>query len=242
MKKNIFSLVTLKGLNLNCVNLLSTNTILGHELKNYKKKVSFFYYGIYKNTIILNYQIIFFSLKKIILFLINLFNKQHRICFFSSILLPKVLDNTKSKLFSNNILTIHNDNWINGLISNSKVFKKIYYKLSKGRFPSCFFISIKKLEEISYCIRELKHIKVPAILLCDSDFKYDLKSILYILPSNDNSVSVNTYYLLLIKSIKKISNNLITQRLNKFLKKVVKPKENIIANKTIRYWIRTNTF
>jgi len=109
-KKNIINLFKF---NLNCQQLVNINIATGFTTSEYKKRINFFYSYVYKNIIFINYELTLINIKKIMLFLLNIFVKNKKIFFFNSNILMK------SYIYNQNYF-IFNEKWENGLITNQQ--------------------------------------------------------------------------------------------------------------------------
>ncbi len=107
-KQNIINIFRF---NLNCQQIININMVTGFTIKAYRKRINYFYSYVHKNIIFLNYDIILITIKKIMLFLLNLFIKRKNFFFYTSYPLMKSYASDKNYF-------IFNEKWKNGLLTN----------------------------------------------------------------------------------------------------------------------------
>lgn len=88
-----------KKVSLNGSQLMYSNIVLGHTLKDYNKNLSKYFIAVYNEQILINFFFLFSNLKKNLIFLLNLYLKKHNIFFFSSNFLTNKLYTKKIYTF-----------------------------------------------------------------------------------------------------------------------------------------------
>lgn len=127
-------------INLNCSQIIQSNIILGHSIKDYNKNISKYFIISYNNKILFNFFWIFSNLQKNLVFLINIYLKNYNIFYFSSNLLTNEFDIKTIYIFKK-------INWIKGIISNQKYVYNLIRRRKKyevPKFPGYFFVINKE--------------------------------------------------------------------------------------------------
>ena len=220
-KKNCFK-KTFRA-NLNCNQLIHCNIVLGHSIKEYKRNIAKYFLAIYNNNIIFNHFWSFSVLKKNLLFLINIFLKNHLICLFTSngdfILRKKIM-------YRHRIIMISNEKWPKGLLTNFKTYwdDKIFIvnKHKKKLFlPTFIFINNWFTKDLNGTLNEIKRLSFPSAIVVDSNIVYynnNINNILYLIPGSDNSGAFSAYYYKLAIKSKIHSSILLKNKIIHYLK------------------------
>lgn len=182
--------------------LLNLSLHLGHSklkwLWYFKPYISL----LYKNNIILNLDIILYTLKRSLLFIGYLLQNYGKIFSVSSFVNYKF--NGLSSYFLQKIKCgFYDGKYVGGLVSNFfqiKTMKKAFYyqfitNLYKIKYlPSCFLIFDSN--KFYSCFTEASYINIPSIGFIDTDLNY--KNCLYPIVANNESFFIYLYYLILV--------------------------------------------
>jgi|JI9StandDraft_2_1071091.scaffolds.fasta_scaffold102266_1 ribosomal protein S2 len=192
-------------INLNCSQIIQSNIILGHSIKDYNKNISKYFIISYNNKILFNFFWIFSNLQKNLVFLINIYLKNYNIFYFSSNLLTNEFDIKTIYIFKK-------INWIKGIISNQKYVYNLIRRRKKyevPKFPGYFFVINKEKKDFKNLITEFKKVMLPLTIIVDSNIHFkNLDDILYVIPGNDNSVAFSNWFFKLILNTKMYCKNL----------------------------------
>lgn len=192
------------------VQLLNLSLHLGHSKLKWLWYFKPYIYAIYKNNIIINLDLVLFSLKRSLLFISNLLQNYGKVFSISSFVNYKFYG--LGNYFMEKIKCGYYDGkYVGGVISNffqMKYMKKAFFykfltNVDKFKFlPSCFLVFDSN--NFYSCFVEAAYIGIPSVGFIDTDLNY--KNCLYPIISNNESVYIYIYYLILVVFLYKNRN------------------------------------
>lgn len=183
---------------LNLKKFIKLGLHLGHHKKKQNPLMSNFIIGNRSNINILNLNITLQNLHKILPIIIDLISKNNTILLISN--------NHYYKKNLTNAFSIHKQPttigpWIPGTLTNLKQIKKYiprilnttYLNINKlNRLPNIILL-LNYNSSNNFIIKEAKKLKIPVISVADTN-NLNPRNFFQIIPSNDNSNSINTFF------------------------------------------------
>lgn len=202
-------------------NLIQNTIHLGHKKNLRNQKTKNLILGSRNNIDILNLNITILNLLKIIPLLKQiLLNNQTFLC----------ITNKKKRNIKYQLPIIY-ENWLPGNLTNYKNLKKLKKKnFQLSQFPkTIILLTYQKTYAIS---KESNLIKIPLISLIDTNAEN--KNTIYTIPSNDNSITSENYFLKILQYIYLIS---YIEKLKKFSTKKISFIKNFKKTTSINKYI-----
>lgn len=171
--------------------LFKSKNIYGESLKNTKKDIMPFIYGVRHNYTVINLKNVSFYLKRIFKLLTFTLLKKKKILLVGNSNDIQFLVNKKF-IKNNKNIVIFNEEWINGLITNKIINnttnKKINSLIIENKIK--LIIIIKSSVKESFLNQELSTLNIPIISFLNTNG--DLKNINY--PIVNNSKNIKSLY------------------------------------------------
>lgn len=167
--------------------LFKSKNIYGESLKETKKDVMPFIYGIRHNYTIINLKNVSLYLKRVFKLLEYILNKKEKILVIGNSDDIKFLVNKRFVKKNENII-FYNDEWVNGLITNKIINNSINEKLNnllKNNDIKLILIIKSSINE-NFLNQELSTLNIPIISFINTSQK--LKNINYPIVSNSRNI------------------------------------------------------